>query len=195
MEKDQLLDLMRLKNTIFTTKDVSLFWQESNVDFVRKKLYRYLKSGKIYSVRKGIYAKDKNYNKYELASKIFTPSYVGFETVLAKAGVIFQFYSQIFVASYLTRELTIDGQNYSFKKIKNSVLTNRAGIEVKDNYFLASPERAFLDVIYLNKEYYFDNLTDINWTKVLEILPIYGGNKRMALKIKKYKAAAEKGLN
>lgn len=195
MEKDQLLDLMRLKNTIFTTKDVSLFWNEPRVDFVRKKLYRYLKSGKIKSVRKGIYAKDKNYNKYELASKIFTPAYISFETVLAKAGVIFQFYGQIFVASYLTRELTIDGQNYSFKKIKDSILTNRIGIETKDNYFIASPERALLDIIYLNKDYHFDNLANINWDKVLEILPIYGGNKRMAVKIKKYREAAEKGLN
>lgn len=195
MEKDQLLDLMRLKNTIFTTKDVSLFWNEPRVDFVRKKLYRYLKSGKIKSVRKGIYAKDKNYNKYELASKIFTPAYISFETVLAKAGVIFQFYGQIFVASYLTRELTIDGQNYSFKKIKDSILTNRIGIETKDNYFIASPERALLDIVYLNKDYHFDNLANINWDKVLEILPIYGGNKRMAVKIKKYREAAEKGLN
>lgn len=195
MEKDQLLDLMRLKNTIFTTKDVSLFWNEPRVDFVRKKLYRYLKSGKIKSVRKGIYAKDKNYNKYELASKIFTPAYISFETVLAKAGVIFQFYGQIFVASYLTRELTIDGQNYSFKKIKDSILTNRIGIETKDNYFIASPERALLDIVYLNKDYHFDNLANINWDKVLEILPIYSGNKRMAVKIKKYREAAEKGLN
>jgi len=195
MEKDQLLDLMRLKNTIFTTKDVSLFWNESRVDFVRKKLYRYLKSGKIKSIRKGIYAKDKNYNKYELASKIFTPAYVSFETVLAKAGVIFQFYSQIFVASYLNRDLVIDGQNYSFKKIKDSILTNRTGIEARDNYFVASPERAFLDIVYLNKDYHFDNLANINWDKVSKILPIYGGNKRMTVKIKKYREAAEKGLN
>jgi len=195
MEKDYLLDLMRSKNTIFTTKDVSLLWNESNVDFVRKKIFRYLKSGKMYSVRKGIYAKDKNYEKYELATKIFTPSYVSFETVLAKAGIIFQFYGQIFVASYLTRELTIGGRTYSFKKIKDPVLTNRTGIEVKDNYFIASPERAFLDVVYLNKEYHFDNLSNINWNKVSEILPIYGGNKRMGVKIKKYREATQKGLN
>lgn len=195
MENNQLLDLMRLKNTIFTTKDVSLFWGEANVDFVRKKLYRYLKAGKIYSVRKGIYAKDKNYNKYELASKIFTPSYVGFETVLVRAGVVFQFYGQIFAASYLTRELIIDEQEYVFKKIKYEILTNRAGIEVKDNYFVASPERAFLDVVYLNKEYHFDNLSGLDWNKVLEILPIYGGNQRMKAKIKKYQEATNKGLN
>lgn len=195
MERDQLLNLMRLKNTVFTSKDVSLFWQESKVDFVRRKLYRYVKSGKLNAIRKGIYSKDKNYNKYELATKIFTPSYISFETVLTKAGLVFQFYSQIFVVSYLTRELIIDGQKYSFKKVKDSILTNRAGIEVRDNYFIASPERAFLDIVYLNKDYHFDNLAKINWDKVAEILPIYGGNKRMSTKIRKYQAAVAKGLN
>ena len=195
MEKDYLLNLLRSKNTIFTTKDVSLLWGVSDVHFVRKKLYRYIKSEKLYSVRKGIYAKDKNYEKYELATKIFTPSYISFETVLAKAGITFQFYGQIFVASYLTRELVIDDQVYSLKKIKDSILTNRAGIEAKENYFIASPERAFLDILYLNKEYHFDNLESINWEKVAEILPIYGGNKRMAAKLKKYREAAQKGIN
>lgn len=189
------MDLMRSKNTIFTTKDVSLLWQEPDVDFVRKKLYRYIKSGKLYSVRKGVYAKDKNYEKYELATKIFTPSYISFETVLAKAGIVFQFYSQIFVASYLTREFTVDDQTYVLKKVKDAILTNRTGINVRDNYFIASPERAFLDVVYLNKEYYFDNLSSINWDKVNEILPIYGGNKRMEAKVKKYREVTQKGLN
>lgn len=186
MKKDYLLDLMRSKNTIFTTKDVSLLWEEPDVDFVRKKLYRYIKAGKLYPVRKGIYAKEESYEKLELATKIFTPSYISFETVLAKAGIVFQFYSQIFIASYLTRELTIGDQSYVFKKIKYPILTNQTGIEVRENYFIASPERAFLDVVYLNKEYYFDNLSSISWDKVAEILPIYGGNKRMAAKVKKY---------
>ena len=195
MEKDYLMDLMRSKNTLFTTKEVSLLWQEPDANFVRKKLYRYIKAGKLYSVRKGVYAKDKNYEKYELATKIFTPSYISFETVLTKAGVVFQFYGQIFVASYLTREFTIDDQIYVLKKIKDPILTNQTGMDVKENYFIASPERAFLDVMYLNKEYYFDNLLGINWDKVDEILPIYGGNKRMKTKVKKYREATQKGLN
>lgn len=195
MEKDYLMDLMRSKNTIFTTKDVFLLWGTSNVDFVRKKLYRYIKAGKLYPVRKGVYAKDKNYEKYELATKIFTPSYVSFETVLTKAGVVFQFYGQVFVASYLTREFTIDDQVYVLKKVKDTILTNQIGIEIKENYFIASPERAFLDVVYLNKEYHFDNLSSIDWGKVNEILPIYGGNKRMEAKVKKYREAVQKGLN
>lgn len=195
MKKDYLLELMRSKSTIFTTNDVSLLWQEPDANFVRKKLYRYVKAGKLYSIRKGVYAKDKNYEKYELATKIFTPAYISFETVLASAGVVFQFYGQVFVASYLTREFTVDGQVYALKKVKDSILTNQIGIEVKENYFIASPERAFLDVVYLNKEYHFDNLSSIHWDTVDEILPIYGGNKRMETKVKKYRDAAQKGLN
>jgi predicted transcriptional regulator of viral defense system len=193
MKNNNLLELMRSKKTIFTINDLALIWNITNVDFIRKKIYRYIKTGKMYSIRRGIYSKEKNYDKFELANRIYTPSYISFETVLAKAGIIFQYYSQIFIASYLSRELTIDVQIYEFRKLKNSILTNSIGIEVKDNYYIASPERAFLDVIYLNKEYYFDNLVNINWDKVLEILPIYDGNKRMESKVKKYKKEFLKG--
>jgi len=184
---------MKSKKTVFTINDVALLWNTTNIDLIRKKIYRYFKSGKIYSIRRGIYAKDKNYDKFELAGRIYTPAYISFETVLAQAGIIFQYYGQIFIASYLSRELTIDEQRYEFRKLKNSILTNLMGIEVKDNYYIASPERALLDVIYLNKEYYFDNLTNINWDKVVEILPIYSGNKRIESKVKKYKRESLKG--
>jgi len=194
MEKSDILSLFRSGNTVFSFKDVSLIWGETRANLVRRRLYYYVKKGELYPIRRGFYAKDKNYNKYELAVKISTPSYISFESVLAKAGVIFQFYGQIFIASYLTRELTIDGQIYSFKKIKDTILTNRAGIEVKDNYYIATAARAFLDVVYLNKEYHFDNLINIDWNKVYEILPIYS-NKRMEKKVRKYQEAVRKGLN
>jgi len=192
MKRDYLLELMRSKASVFTTNDVALLWGQSDVQFVRKKLHRYVKAGKLYSLRRGIYAKDKEYNKFELATKIFTPAYVSFETVLGKAGAVFQFYGQIFVASYLTREITVKGQVYAFRKIRDTILTNRTGIEVKDNNFIATPERAFLDILYLNKDYHFDHLDNLNWDRIAVILPIYGGNKRMELCVKKYRKIAEK---
>jgi len=185
MKKTLILDIYNSKNTVFSTKEIALFWTESDTELVKMRVYRYVKAGKLYPIRKGLYAKDKNYNKYELAIKIYTPSYVSFETVLGKAGVTFQHYGQIFVVSYLTREITADGQTYSYRKIKESVLTNNAGIEHKDNYSIAIPERAFLDVVYLNKDYHFDNLSVLDWNKVLEILPIYS-NKRMEKEVKAY---------
>jgi len=185
MGKDYLSNLLRSKNTVFTFKDVSLVWGEISAERAKERVHRYVKSGKLYAIRRGVYAKEKNYDKLELAVKIYTPSYVSFETVLAKAGIVFQFYTQIFAASYLTREITADKQAYSYRKIKDSILTNNAGVEKRNNYAIASAERAFLDVLYLNKDYHFDHLSSLDWEKVFEILPSYN-NKRMEKKVKEY---------
>lgn len=177
--------LLRSSKTIFSTKDAALLWGEERENKVSARLNKYVGSGKLIRVRRGLYAKDKNYDKLELATKIYTPSYISFETVLAKAGIIFQFYNQIFVASYVKREVIVAGQLYSYKKIKDPVLTNLVGIEAKDNYHIASPERAFLDIVYSSKNYHFDNLPSLNWEKIFEILPIYR-NKSMERRVRRY---------
>lgn len=190
LKKGEYLEvLLRSPKTIFSTKDVALLWNEGKESTVSVRLNKYVKAGKLIRVRRGIYAKDKNYNVCELATKIYTPSYISFETVLANAGVVFQLYSQIFVASYTTREVTADKRVYSYKRVKNSILTNPKGVEAKDNYHIASPERAFLDVVYLNGDYHFDNVSALNWDNVFEILPIYQ-NKSMERRVKKYYAQA-----
>ena len=185
MEKDPFSTLLRSKNTVFTFKDLSLIWNETNAGLTKKYAYRYVKMGKLYSIRRGIYAKDRNYDRLELANKIYTPAYVSFETVLAREGVVFQKYDRIFVASYLTREISCDGQAFVFRRVKGAVLLNASGIENKENYHIASKERAFLDTIYLNKSYHFDNLSSINWDECFKILPIYD-NKAMARRLNSY---------
>ncbi len=192
LKKGEYLDvLLRSPRTIFSTKDVALLWGEEREDTVSIRLNKYVKSGKLIRVRRGLYAKDNNYDKFELATKIYIPSYISFETVLAKAGIVFQFYGQIFVASYVTREITTENQTYSYKRVKDSILTNRIGVEAKDNYYIASPERAFLDVVYSNKDYHFDNLSPLNWERVFEVLPIYE-NKSMEKKVKRYHKSVNK---
>jgi hypothetical protein len=47
------------------------------------------------------------------------------------------------------------------------------GIIRKDNINIATPERAFLDMLYLNKDYYFDNLNLLNKLLISQIFPIY----------------------
>ena len=63
MAKDYLLDLMRSNKTVFTFKDLVLIWESSDANFIKKKIYRYIKAGKMYSLRKGIYAKNKTYDR------------------------------------------------------------------------------------------------------------------------------------
>ncbi len=184
MEKGNYLTaILRSPKTVFTYKDILLLWGEPGTEAALVRLHQYVRKGYLYRIRKGIYAKDKNYNKAELATRIFAPSYVSFETVLSKEGVTFQFYSQIFIASYLTREIAINGQRYTFRKIRNSILTHPAGVEHKDESSIATKERAFLDTLYINTDYHFDNLGGLDWNKVFEILPIYK-NKRMIKMVK-----------
>ncbi len=185
MEKASLLNILRGGNTVFTFKDILLTSGETNASRLRRRIHYYVKAKELYPIRRGIYGKDKNYDRLELANKIFSPAYISFETVLAKEGVIFQHYDQIFVASYLTREISCDGGVYDFRRLKDAVLANFLGIEIKANYSVASRERAFLDTLYLNTNYYFDNLSSIDWKKCQEILPIYG-NKALAKRLDSY---------
>jgi len=177
--------LLRSSKTIFSTKDAALLWNENDNSVVTDRLKRYVRAGKLIRVYRGLYAKDNNYNRSELATRIYTPSYISFETVLTRTGINFQFYGNIFVASYVTREIIAGGQKISFVRIKDYVLSNTAGIEHAEGYSIASKERAFLDRIYISKDYHFDHLDVLDWDKVFGILSVYN-NKRMEKKVREY---------
>jgi len=181
-EKKPISEILRSPKTVFTFKDISLIWGDIDKKATIDAVNYYVKTGELYRMRRGIYAKDKNYDKLELATRIFTPSYVSFETVLVQAGINFQFYEKITIASYQTREISVNGQKYSYQKIQDLILTNSIGVEHMCETSIASPERAFLDIIYIYKNYYFDNLSCLNWDKVFEILPIYK-NKKMVKRV------------
>jgi predicted transcriptional regulator of viral defense system len=183
MQKGQYLEaILRSPKSVFTFEDVALLWGEPSTQAVRVRLSYYVSRGKLRRIRRGLYAKDKNYNKLESATRIFTPSYVSFETILAREGIVFQFHTQISMASYLTRDIEVDGQVYSFRKIKTPILTNPMGVENRNESSFATTERAFLDTLYIHGDYHFDNLNGLDWNKVFEILPIYG-NQRMGRQV------------
>jgi len=175
--------LLRSPKTVFTFKDIALIWGNRDKKSTIDRLHYYVKTGELYHIRRGIYAKDKNYERQELATRILTPSYVSFETVLTHAGINFQFYKKITIASYQTREIVVDGQTYSYKKIKDFVLTNPSGVSHTGETSVAVAERAFLDTIYIHKEYHFDYLGILHWDTVFELLPIYH-NTRMEKRVK-----------
>jgi len=177
--------LLRSSQTIFSTKDAALLWNENDNSVVTDRLKKYVKSRKLFRAYRGLYAKDQKYDQFELATRIYTPSYISFETVLTREGVNFQYYGNIFVASYINREISVGEHKVTFVRMKDYVLSNTAGIEHADGYAIATRERAFLDRVYVSKDYHFDNLANLNWDKVFEILPIYH-NKRLDKKIKEY---------
>jgi len=177
--------LFQSSKTILTNKDLALIWQENERKNLNAKIAYYVKQNTLTRLTRGIFAKNKDFNPKELATSIYTPSYISFETVLREAGVIFQHYETIFVASKWPKTMIVDKYTFTFRKLKNAVLFNSAGIISKDNYSIATPERALLDMIYLFPNYYFDNLKSINWEKCDEIVKIYH-NKELLKRLTKY---------
>lgn len=177
--------LYQSSKTILTNKDIALIWQETNENNLKSKISYYVKQGSLLRLTRGVFAKDKNYNLKELATSIYLPSYISFETVLREAGIIFQHYETIFIAAKWTKTITVDKHNFIFRKLKDEVLYNSAGIVNRDNISIATPERAFLDMIYLFPQYYFDNLRGINWKKCFELVKIYS-NKELIKRLNKY---------
>ncbi len=178
--------LYQSNKTILTTKDLALIWEENDKLKLNVKAGYYVRQGALIRLTRGVFAKDKNFNSKELATSLYTPSYISFETVLRESGVIFQHYDTTFVAAQHPKTVTIDKYTFIFRKLKDAVLFNTTGIINKDNYSIATPERAFLDMIYLSPNYYFDNLKGINWEKCEEIVKIYD-NKQLIKRLNKYK--------
>ncbi len=170
---DIVLAIYRDNRTVFRLKDIAMLVGEMNFLSLNKKLNYYVTTGKILNPRKGVYAKP-GYSLEELGCSIFAPSYISLEYVLQKAGITFQYDSRITVVSYLSRTIEVENQEFIFRKIKPALLIDTAGIIRQNNHInIASAERAFLDLLYLNKNQYFDNLNPLNKELVNNLLPLY----------------------
>lgn len=184
MNKDFILEIYKKPQTIFTLKEISLLFPQLPYKNLKSKLSYFVSVGKLRRLRRGIYARE-NFNILELANKIYTPSYISLETILEQEGIIFQKYQTIFVASYLSRRIKVGSQEIFYRKIKDKILLNNLGIEEKNFCFIASKERAFLDAIFLYKDYHFDNLRPLDWEKIKEIEKIYS-SKVLVKRVNQY---------
>ena len=170
---DLVLTIYQDNRTIFRLNDIAMLSGETNFQSLNKKLNYHVRTGKLQNPRKGIYAKP-DYNREELACTLYTPSYISLEFVLRKAGILFQYNSAITVVSYLSRSIEVENQTLQYHKIKGELLVNTTGILRLNNQInIATAERAFLDLLYLNVRYHFDNLNPLNKELVYKFLPIY----------------------
>ena len=179
-------DLYKTNQTIFNMNDLALIWSLSEKTKVQDRARYYAKTGKLINLKRGLYALSKDYEYFELASKLSNPSYISLETVLAAEGLVFQSYETIFSVAFKNSSFQLEGRDYVFKQVKKSIISDTRGLVNKNNYWIADKERAFLDVLYLYKDYHFDNLLSINWDYAFELVELYE-NKAMLERLKEYK--------
>ncbi|NTU47030.1 hypothetical protein HGA88_05375 [Candidatus Roizmanbacteria bacterium] len=184
MDNNFILSLYTRPQTVFSFDEIAQLFPDIPYDSLRGRLHYFTKINKLIRIQRGIYAKIE-YSHYEIANKLYTPSYISLETVLSRGGVTFQYYETIFAISYITRALSVQGVAIQYRRINSSILTNADGVEHKEGYAIATLERAFLDAVYIYKNYHFDNLGVLNWEKVENLKKLYH-NKAFEKRVESY---------
>ena len=172
-QKNVLEVIFNSTRSVFNVQSLRMLTECEDSQKLTKSLHYYVKEGKIRNPRRGIYTKA-TYNEREMACSLFRPAYISLEYVLQRAGVVFQYDDTITCVSYLNRIAEVDEKIYQFRIINPELWIGMDGIEQNDNILIATPERAFLDMVYLSAgNCYLDNLHPLNKTKVKQLLPLY----------------------
>jgi hypothetical protein len=128
-----------------------------NPDNVRRQLTRWTQAGKIYQLRRGIYALAPPYQKvaphpFVVANALVRGAYVSLQSALSYAGLIPEYTP---VTTSVTTERTGEWRTplgaYTFRHIKTSWFYGyrHSNVAQRQTAFVASPEKALLDLIYL----------------------------------------------
>ncbi len=182
--KDILLTVYKETRTVFRLDDIAMLISESDPLLLKRRLNYFVHAGKLLNPRRGIYAKP-GYDREELACSIYIPSYISLQYVLRKAGILFQYDMSVTSVSYLNRTIEINNLTLAYRKVKGTALVNMTGVIRKGNHVnIATPERALLDLLYLEKEYHFDNLDSLDRNAVNGLLPVYQ-SKELGKRVKR----------
>lgn len=173
LQKNVLEEILSSPRTVFNVQSLRMLTECEDSQKLTKSLHYYVMGGKIRNPRRGIYTKA-TYDEKEMACSLFRPAYISLEYVLQRSGIVFQYDDAVTCVSYLNRIVEIDDKAYLFRIINPELWIGMDGIVQQDNILIATPERAFLDMVYLSAgNCYFDNLHPLNKIKVKQLLPLY----------------------
>ncbi len=121
---------------------------------------RAMKSGDVIHLRRGLYALSKKYrrhgiNLYEIAQRIYGPSYISFESALSYHGWIPEaVYTITSACSKRTKEVKTPLGLFSYVHIPFDNFF--AGVKREESpegiFFMATPWRALIDYVYFHKK-------------------------------------------
>ncbi len=191
MKWEELLTIIQA-NPVFSSSFL-LAGRRSAGD-VRRQLDRWVKSGRLLQLRRGIYAVAFPYqtdapHPFLAANHLRRPSYVSMQSALSHYGMIPEF---VPVTTSITtgrpEELETPLGRFVFRHVKKAAFFGYMQTEISrgQEVFLASPEKALLDLIYLTpasdssaflEELRFEPAAHFDWHKLRTYAERFGGEK------------------
>ena len=110
-------------------------------------LNRLLKRGTIERAMKGVYVVPGSGARLErIAGQLYFPCYLSFESALSHFGILNLVpYSLAYATTRKTKTLDLLGRQVDYRQIKEELYF---GFEPDNGYYIATPEKALLDLIY-----------------------------------------------
>ncbi len=139
--------------TYFTTEDVAYLFKLKSAS-ARVMCNRYVKKGVFLRLKKNFYVLDQKWTNpasedlLKISNYLQVPSYVSFMTALSFYGVTTQVQRDFFESASLKRSVRFDaqGRTFNFYKLQKKYYF---GFIKKNNIFIATKEKAFIDAVYL----------------------------------------------
>lgn len=137
--------------TLFTIKVLTDILETRKENTTFNVIKRLIESGVIEKIERNKYIlSDKKSSDFSLSHFLYKPSYISFETALNFHGILSQFPYEITAATpRKTKKKEIKGKIFSYVHIKKDLFW---GYEKKEDYFIASPEKALLDQLYFQSK-------------------------------------------
>lgn len=157
------------KTPIFTKQDLKI----AGIDLSPVQLSQWTKNQYLIKLKNGVYifAGRKDQLSPEIISRfLYEPSYVSLERALARHNLIPEI---VYNCTAITTKKTMTSENdfgvFIFRSIKKDLFFGYNKIIENNNaYFLAEPEKALLDYLYLNS-YKINQQTDIDELRLNEL--------------------------
>lgn len=160
-----------------------------SVGAARQFIHSYTEKIFFTKLRRGLYSlADKRPPVYFMANKLYRPSYISLETALSYYGIIPEtVYSITSVTPKATQNFDAFGMDFSYTRIKQSAFQGYSAKKENDHtYFIAEPEKALADYLYLvsigkkswNDRFYFKNISK---EKIVKYANLFGRKKLIKL--------------
>jgi predicted transcriptional regulator of viral defense system len=124
---------------------------------VQRQLSRWTEAGRVYQVRRGLYALAPPFQRVKrhpflVANRVMRPSYVSLQSALAYYGLIPEYVPvTTSVTTLRTDRWDTPLGTYAFRHVKGDLFRSYrlVAVTLEQEAFVASPEKALLDLIYL----------------------------------------------
>jgi predicted transcriptional regulator of viral defense system len=173
------------KILVFSRLDIGRIFG-SNSAAATMLLHRYQKRGLITRVKRGLYtfADELGVPTPYLANKLYEPSYVSLEFALSYHRIIPEtVYEITSVTTKATQRFHVANKTFSYRRIKKEAFTGYAAVQQGGfSFFIADPEKAFIDLAYLKalkNESFLDRFDKkkINKTKAMNYAKLFKNEK------------------